>query len=202
MYNSGFLRWLGIPRRGASPLGDPRVTDDVDWSRVKRLVFLCRGNVCRSPFAESVARQCGVPAVSRGLTTRPGTRVNPIASRVALEMGVDMTEHTSQSYDPAKLQHGDLRLCMEPAHLAEAAAGTDPKDIQLALLGLQLRSSKLPYIADPYGTSDAYHRRCFGVIRTAVQLVCSEWLKHSTEAHVASPSRKPRETRTPGSAPP
>ena len=159
-------------------LGRLKVSDAVDWLKVRRLVFICQGNVCRSPFAEAAAREHGIPAVSFGLKTNPGTRVNPIASRMALELGVDMTEHTSHRFDPAQLRDGDLVLGMEPAHLASAGADIDAKDVQWTLLGLQLRSSKVPYIADPYGSSDAYHRRCFGIIRTAMEEVSGAWLRH------------------------
>jgi protein-tyrosine-phosphatase/peptidoglycan/xylan/chitin deacetylase (PgdA/CDA1 family) len=159
-------------------LGRLKVSSAVDWSKVRRLVFICQGNVCRSPFAEAVAREHGIPSVSFGLKTNPGTRVNPIASRIALELGVDMTEHTSQRFDPAQLRDGDLALGMEPVHLAQARADIGAKDVQWTLIGLHLRSGKVPYIADPYGTSDAYHRRCFGMIRAGVDRVSNAWLRH------------------------
>lgn len=174
-------------------LGRLKVSGAVDWSKVRRLVFLCQGNVCRSPFAEAAARAYGIPCISFGLKTNTGTRVNPIASRIALELGVDMTEHTSQRFDPAHLKDGDLVLGMEPAHLAEAGSDLAAKDVQWSLLGLQLPSRRFPYIADPYGSSDAYHRRCFGIIRAAVQRVSNEWLRH----HRIRPGDTHRTNRVP-----
>lgn len=176
-------------------LGRLRVTEDIEWSRVQRLVFICRGNVCRSPFAEAVAREHGIPAVSVGMETNPGTRVNPIASRIALELGVDMTEHTSHRFDPAQLRDGDLVLGMEPAHLTEAGADIAAENVQWTLLGLHLRSAKVAYIADPYGSSDAYHRRCFGMIHAAVDALAANRLRSSQGAQ--STSRQPSRTPTP-----
>ena len=171
-------------------LGRLKVAEEIDWSKVRRLVFVCQGNVCRSPLAETFARQHGLPVISRGLKTNPGTRVNPIASRIALAMGVDMTEHTSQRFNPIDLRDGDLVLGMEPVHLAAAGAEIGAKDVQWTLLGIQLPRAKLPYIADPYGTSDAYHRRCFGLIRAAVDALAANWLRnsHATQGARRRPS--------------
>ena len=180
-------------------LGRIQVTEEIQWPKVQRLVFLCQGNVCRSPCAEAIALQFGVPAVSFGVTTKPGTRVNPIASRIALEMGVDMTEHTSQCFDLAQLREGDLILGMEPAHLSGVSDHLDGRKVQWTLLGLQLPGIKVPYLADPYGLSDAYHRRCFGIIRKAVEVIADRWVRHQ-HPKPASRSRTRRNTtpQTPG----
>ena len=159
-------------------LGRLRFTQDIDWPRVQRIVFVCKGNVCRSPFAEAVARWHGLPAVSVGLETDPGTRANPIASRIALEMGVDMTDHVSQRFEPARLQGGDLILGMEPAHLEGMDRHNLPANAQWTLLGLQLPGTRVPYLGDPYGLSDAYHRQCFGMIQKAVEDMAAKWLPH------------------------
>lgn len=38
----------------------------------KRLVFLCSGNICRSPYGEVVARSLGIDTISFGLHCRGG----------------------------------------------------------------------------------------------------------------------------------
>jgi protein-tyrosine-phosphatase/peptidoglycan/xylan/chitin deacetylase (PgdA/CDA1 family) len=170
----------GMVRRMTSELhyrlGRLKCTEDIDWTKVQRVVFVCKGNVCRSPFAEAVARRLSLPAVSVGLETDQGTRVNPIASRIALEMGVDMTEHASQRLEPSQLQDGDLIVGMEPAHLERLNRCKSPANVQRALLGLQLPGNRVPYLGDPYGLSDAYHRHCFGMIQRAVEDMSAKWL--------------------------
>lgn len=163
-------------------LGRIKVDKEIDWSRVKRLVFICHGNVCRSPFAEAVAKQHGLPAISFGLKTDQGTRANPIASRVALEMGVDMTEHASLSFDTQQLRDGDLLLGMEPAHLQDQRYSHIKADVQTSLLGLVQTDTKAPYLHDPYGLSDEYHRRCLGRVKASVEGASKRWKQH-TNAH-------------------
>ena len=170
-------------------LGRLGITREIDWASVQRVVFICKGNVCRSPFAEAVAGQHGLPAVSVGLETNPGTRANPIASRIALEMGIDMTEHASRRFEPAQLQNGDLILGMEPAHLDRLDRHTLPPNVQTNLLGLQLPGTRVPYLADPYGLSDAYHRQCFGIIRLAVEGMVAAWLPHQQPATASTAGR-------------
>jgi low molecular weight phosphotyrosine protein phosphatase len=45
-------------------LGGLRHFEHVEWNRVTRLVFVCRGNICRSPYAEVRARRLGLNAIS------------------------------------------------------------------------------------------------------------------------------------------
>ncbi|MEZ5583605.1 MAG: hypothetical protein R3F37_13420 [Candidatus Competibacteraceae bacterium] len=140
----------------------------VDWSRVKRLVFICTGNVCRSPFAQVVAQQCGFPATSYGLNTDHGTQVNPIASRIALRLGVDMTEHQTRALNVEEFEDGDLIIGMEPSHCERHWYTGIRADVQFALLGLLTPGSKKPYLHDPYGLSDGYYYRCLSYIQRVV----------------------------------
>ncbi len=182
-------------------LGRLKIIEEINWSKVQRLVFICQGNVCRSPFAEAVARQHDVPAVSFGLKTNPGTPVNPIASRIALEMGVDMTDHSSQRFEPIQLRDGDLILGMEPAHLQTLERRTNAANVQWTLLGLLLPGSKAPFLADPYGMSDAYHRRCFRLIESAVRYLTKSWSMPSlgtSSASIRRSGQRPAGVHNPG----
>ena len=39
----------------------------IDWTSVERLIFVCKGNICRSAYAEALARSAGVESLSFGL---------------------------------------------------------------------------------------------------------------------------------------
>lgn len=139
----------------------------VEWDQVQRLVFVCSGNICRSPFAEAYAHDLGLAAVSAGLHCQGGASANDSALRVAKEFAVDLKSHSSQRIDDAALGVQDLTLYMEPGHLLEAAERGLHRDCQAALLGSFL-SPRIPYIPDPYGTPDEYFRRCFSWIVSAI----------------------------------
>lgn len=152
-------------------LGKYKKYKQVNWLKVKRLVFVCKGNVCRSPFAESVAKQCGLPAASYGLVTNPGTAVNPIASRIALQLGVDMTEHRTKKFNVEELEDGDLIIGMEPSHCESHWYAGVRVDVQFALLGLLKSVNKKPYLHDPYGLSESYYYYCLSYIQRTVSAI-------------------------------
>lgn len=156
-------------------LGRINAPNKVDWSTVSRLVFICQGNVCRSPFAEAVARQQGVDAISLGLKTNQGTPVNAIASRIALEMGFNINHHKSTLFTPEVLREGDLILCMEPRHLNDSRYAVLPVNVQITLLGMLNPQQQTPFIQDPYDLSDEYYRRCLALIRSTVESIAHEW---------------------------
>ena len=59
---------------------------------MKRVLFLCTGNSCRSQMAEGFLKQYeGYLAFSAG--TKPAERVNPNAITVMKELGIDISEH-------------------------------------------------------------------------------------------------------------
>lgn len=75
---------------------------------MKRLLFLCTGNSCRSQMAEAWLRHLAgdrFEALSAG--THP-TPVNANAIRVMREAGVDISHHQSKSIDLFIEQHLDI----------------------------------------------------------------------------------------------
>ena len=53
-----------------------------------RLVFVCSGNICRSPFAAEYARALGLPSASFGLHADDGAAANPQALAAARRRGI------------------------------------------------------------------------------------------------------------------
>ena len=60
---------------------------------IRRLVFVCAGNICRSPFGEQVARQRGADSVSMGLLATIGSPPHPPAVAAANDRGFDSAQH-------------------------------------------------------------------------------------------------------------
>jgi protein-tyrosine-phosphatase len=67
-----------------------------------RVLFVCAGNICRSPFAEGLARRLAaergldVEFVSAGEIALDGDRCPPDAVAVAKEYGVDLSSHRAR----------------------------------------------------------------------------------------------------------
>lgn len=156
----GFLEH--VRGRALYALGTYRNVRDVEWDVVSRLAFVCRGNICRSPYAGAKARSLGVSAVSFGLDAMEGASADPAASKNALSRGVDLRAHRSARLTSSSIVDGDLIIAFEPAHLIEISKRCGDR-AATSLLGIWVRPIR-PYIQDPYGRSDRYFQQCFSVI--------------------------------------
>jgi len=141
----------------------------IQWDSVERLVFVCTGNICRSAFAEAVAKSRGVKAISVGIHAKDGASADPQAIIVGNTMGYSLGGHRTQPIMYPEYQSRDLFLAMEPwqatiahEHLASKHAVT-----LLGLWGSPVR----PYIYDPYMCSDSYFLNCFKYIENTVHAV-------------------------------
>lgn len=137
--------------------------------RVKRVVFVCQGNICRSAFAEQIARAAGLAVASVGLATTSGAAPPDSALSAARRQGVDMERHQACDWQDFDFLPGDLLLVMEirQAHHARRRLGKRT-DVQLALLGMWC-DPPVPHLHDPFSLSDAYFDSCFQRVRQAVR---------------------------------
>ena len=135
---------------------------DIEWAAVGRLVFVCKGNICRSPYASARARALGLRAASFGLAAAEGAMADPVASRNAALRAVDLSEHRSARLESCSFTADDLVVVFEPGHLSEVRrlnGGRAP----ISLLGVWVQPIH-PHIQDPYGRGDRYFQRCFSLI--------------------------------------
>lgn len=148
----------------------------VRWDDVERLVFICRGNVCRSAYADARARLAGLRSASFGFAARDGDCANPVALARAAARGVDLSAHRATSASAAHLNPGDLLIPMERAQLRSLALVAP--SYPATLLGLWARPPR-PHLEDPYGLSPAYFDTCFEIVDSAVE----EIAKFAARAH-------------------
>jgi protein-tyrosine phosphatase len=135
--------------------------------RVRRVVFVCLGNICRSAYAQRVAVRLGMPAASIGLSTCTGATSPDAARNAARRAGEDLGAHRATDMRDFTVLPGDLLLAMEPGHAHELKRRFGSRsDIQIALLGMWC-SPPMPHLHDPFTLSDAYFDICFDRIRAA-----------------------------------
>lgn len=124
---------------------------------VRRLVFVCHGNICRSAFADVLAKQAGLYSASFGLSTSSGKSAYPGTLCVAAEMGYSLDAHRTTKVEDYLPAEGDLLLAMETRHLRKVAADPRLNWLPRSLLGLY---GSTPHLHDPYEISDAYMLTC------------------------------------------
>lgn len=94
-------------------------------TRAPRIVFVCWGNICRSPMAERVAMRwlddAGVPArvTSAGVSDEEGPAPMDRRARAVLERaGYDGAGHTAHQIDAREIASADMVIAAEPMHIA------------------------------------------------------------------------------------
>ena len=106
-------------------IGSPAQTEPREPSQ--RVLFVCMGNICRSPTAEGVFRkvlqerapQLYVEVDSAGTHAyHVGEAPDPRACRAALQRGVDLTKQRARQVTEADFERFDLVLAMDPLNRA------------------------------------------------------------------------------------
>lgn len=161
-----FAHWFKLRYQ----IGGFRRYRKIDWQAVDRLIFVCKGNICRSAFAEAVARSLKVKAISCGIDTRPGFAANDSAIRAAAEKGIDLGNHATTTIQSLSISKNDLLIAMEPWHIDYLRKNIGDNCTLLGLWGCP----ESPYIQDPYGLSDEYFNNCFDYIEKSVHEVASK----------------------------
>ena len=91
---------------------------------MKKVLFLCSGNTCRSPMAACLfnhlcqSRKLPFAACSAGLYARQGSPASDGAFEAMKERGLSLLRHSAQSLSAALLQDASLVLAMSPQHAA------------------------------------------------------------------------------------
>ena len=157
-------------------IGKYRKYRTVDMQSIDRVVFVCKGNICRSAFAEAVAKSAGINAISCGLITVEDAPANKDAIEVAKKLGYDMRMHRTTPIMYLVLRKTDLLVAMEPWQ-ADALCKNLKRRYNVTLLGLW-SSSVRPHIHDPYGLSSIYFNNCFKLIESSVYEIAKK-IKHN-----------------------
>jgi protein-tyrosine phosphatase len=148
---------------------------EIDWSRVERLVFICAGNICRSPLAEAVATKLGGQAISAGIACDGGHPADLRVITLAESWGLELNAHRSKPLQLIDLTPSDLIVGMEPHHLSGPLFG-DQYSAQFTLLGLWGAPPRV-YIHDPYGATPLFFECCEQYVMEATKLLVRRWLQ-------------------------
>ncbi|MBN2302566.1 MAG: low molecular weight protein arginine phosphatase [Lentisphaerae bacterium] len=129
---------------------------------MERLVlFVCTGNVCRSPMAEYLLRtrldgSSGWCVTSAGVVAGAGMSASAPAVHVMQEIGIDMTSHRSRSLTVELVDSATLIVVMTMAHRDQIRVFF-PNALQKVFL-LKSFSGSNGDIDDPIGSSVSCYR--------------------------------------------
>lgn len=138
------------------------------WRNFQRVIFVCTGNICRSPYAEAVARKYGVAAVSCGVATQNGLPADPTAIKEAARRNIDTTTHRTTRWEDLEIKPGDVVIATELRHAMAVRHKAREENCPVVLLS-SLLPQKFTVLRDPYGRTQDEYERVFDLIDRSVE---------------------------------
>lgn len=135
-----------------------------------KIVFVCYGNICRSPLAAAVAEQrlAGVAFESAGFHEQAGRSCPEKILRVGNSFGIDLSAHRSVRVTRDKLANADLVIVMDMENLDRLRKEFPEMAERTTLLGLFGTTSTLA-IADPYAADEVVTQRICEQVHAGVE---------------------------------
>lgn len=133
------------------------------------ILFVCTGNICRSPLAEGLCRvllaerATGVTIDSAGMQARDGLAPEPHAVTVAAERGADISALRSRRFVVADFTRAGIVIAMDTWHL-DFLQALAPRDWGGYLDLLRDDRGRGIEVGDPYGNPIRSYRRAADLI--------------------------------------
>jgi protein-tyrosine phosphatase len=169
-------RWAGRVRRRLGsrldgllhPWRRRRALASLAGIDVDRVLFVCLGNVCRSPYAEhrfrALLEDRGLesPAVGSAGFIGPGRAAPAPALATAERRGLDLGTHRSRVLDEGMAAESGLIVLVDAAHARRLRALPAARHVRHVVLGdLDPETPRTRTIRDPWGEDPLVFQRVF-----------------------------------------
>jgi glycine hydroxymethyltransferase len=138
---------------------------------MKRILFVCTGNICRSPMAEGIFRAMvadrpDFQVMSAGVGAVGGQPPSKDAVEVMREIGIDITRQRSRPVDPDLIEQADWVFTMTRDHLAILELLFPEASGKFRLVrSLEAGEVDLP---DPIGRGRGVYANCRDILRASL----------------------------------
>jgi len=163
---SWYYNQIGIQEKILSKIGKP-----------KSIIFVCQGNICRSPFAEYYLKErlkeigIMIDVSSAGIKAIENNPANPTAIDTALKLNVNLNDHRTQKFNQKSLNPSTLIIVFEKWHLnyIKNIPGYTRNKNSVILLGLIHPSQPHKNIPDPYGKNETVFIQVYQYIKETIE---------------------------------
>jgi protein-tyrosine phosphatase len=160
------LNMLGLARSQAVVPKTPR-----------SFLFVCFGNIMRSPMAESLFRkelgsladERSVRIASAGLHATPGNLAHPWALASAAKLGISLEQHRAQLLTAAMVREADAIFAMDFQNKAELLTLYPEAKARIFMLRACLQDSSQMEIPDPYFGNVEATLDCYRMLQSCVR---------------------------------
>ncbi len=166
---------------------------DCMMPKEEHILFVCTGNVCRSPMAEYIFRhrlgaRAGVTASSAGVFAFGGAPASFEAVQVLTEWGLDLAPHRSRPLTREIAERATMILVMTEQHRRDVVRSFPGLEGRVFLLASFSTSGRTVDIPDPIGLSVNVYRN----VRERIDAAISDLILYMMESgrlETASPER-------------
>lgn len=146
---------------------------------IRSVLFVCKGNICRSPFAAAYCEaklkkaRSHIKVHSAGLDTTAGEEAHPLANIAAQQHNLSLHAHVTTPLTPELVNHASLILVMERFHFTTVLQHHPEAKGKVFRLGYFNNILGID-IADPYDGTLEDFRACYREISQS----CDSLLKY------------------------
>lgn len=137
---------------------------------MKKIMFVCTGNTCRSPMAEAILKHLikekglkDIKVYSCGVAAEIGKPMSKNAVLALQNIGIKPHNHKAKQWENKMLEENNLIITMTKAHKDITGGGKNVFTIS--------EFTSLPDIADPYGMPEENYRITANQLLNACKII-------------------------------
>jgi protein-tyrosine-phosphatase len=142
---------------------------------LKKLLFVCSGNTCRSPLAEGIAKKIfpeellkEVEITSAGSSALDGLPASSPAIQVAGKHSVDLTKHKATLLNKAVVAEADLIITMAATH-RDTVGVIVPSALEYTFVLTELCDDESGDVPDPIGLGIREYEKTYRIVEKCLK---------------------------------
>jgi protein-tyrosine phosphatase len=142
---------------------------------LKKILFVCSGNTCRSPLAEGIAKKIlsdrlseKIEVSSAGTSAIEGVPASDLSIRVAREHGIDLSRHRARLLNKTLINESDLIVAMSSKH-RDTVGIIEPAGLDRTYMLTDFCAGEGGDIPDPIGSDLEGYQKVFEQIKKCLE---------------------------------